>query len=1203
MTVETTTSSESTRSLVRIRLGSEPTAPESVTAAVRRIHRHLSEQDGNSTLEWLLWTTGESERVEYGLRCASSNADAITRMVRDIFPNTYSFDSERAPPEELYRTLGVRQDETSQSKEDIHDSPHSGVLGVKIEGNPDRRRDWQTSLTPFEEFRADESARLPLNSVVETLAASPVPVVFQVVLGPLPDWSAEAESRRLDLELGEDTLAQTALSYLRGRTRARREDSPRRGEGGEGELATTSHEYQHLGESVRRRLDHLAQIDSAACFDASVRAVALLEDGGKTERARALETCEELSASLSPLRGPYYDVLGVTLTDDRTRALSRAIREGRPTSRRIRDRLSQPYRLVVDPRETSALCLLDGASVTDTAKRALAIRPAEQTPRAAPPSGQLEPYREGGMLLGTPLDQDDIGTADPIALPPSLQPLHVGWVGKTGSGKSTALVNAILANHDATDGADILIDPKGDGMPREYLRAHYATYGTLENVYYFDCSETLPAVPFFDIRPELQEGLDRGQLVQNLVDHYIELLVAIMGRERFDQAIRSPDIIRYLVKAQFDPVHGFDAFSHRMLQYTARQLHETRDPPPVSDPDLESKLGGIAANSKRSFDELMQGVANRIEKATRDDRLNRLFNHVPERECDSNLDGTADDPVFDFIDVLDRDCVVIFDTGGLRSESQRVLTLVLLSNLWTALRRRAHRRTEAGLDGAGPLVNLYLEEAATVATSGLMSDLLAQSRGFGLSVTLAMQFPAQLRDADPRAYAELLNNVSTLVTGNISVDRDLAERLATDEMDAEDVGARLRALRRGQWLVNLPAPFGRSEPRPFLVESAPLPAGHPDGVEPLSRDVETTFEHLLAACAERTTLELGLRTAIDSTVSGETRKETTVPGDDDTGARLDSALPFTKRLPDYVDYDEAAHALSCAHCETRYDPTIEGMRTALACCGAIERVDRDDVPVCDLRVTLSRAEREATGYSDRQLLFLQAVYQAHQRTFDPGLEYDLLRDSMLRLQEYTGVEPDAVQELLDDGLLSHDGTHPHKLYTVTPEGRSVIQVAHKEGVAYGDGQGDLSESSLHVLMVEIGRRYIEQAYVEDPASPVVDAVSYHEVDGTRLDAAGLDATGTVVIALEAERSNHDTREGVPADYDKMALLNPEEAIWIVPNRETGHEVLHALNDPLSGPARVETTYSETVPPQRFELNSPGCTAIWTVSVAEKRLKN
>ncbi|WP_224271074.1 hypothetical protein [Haloprofundus salinisoli] len=93
----------------------------------------------------------------------------------------------------------------------------------------------------------------------------------------------------------------------------------------------------------------------------------------------------------------------------------------------------------------------------------------------------------------------------------------------------------MLTNHNVTDGADILIDPKGDGMPEEYLRAHYAKYGSLENVYYFDCAKVLPALSFFDIRDQLNAGIDRTTAVEDIVDHYIEILQGIMGQDRFDR--------------------------------------------------------------------------------------------------------------------------------------------------------------------------------------------------------------------------------------------------------------------------------------------------------------------------------------------------------------------------------------------------------------------------------------------------------------------------------------------------------------------------------------------------------------------------------------------------------------------------------------------------------------------------------------------
>ena len=53
-------------------------------------------------------------------------------------------------------------------------------------------------------------------------------------------------------------------------------------------------------------------------------------------------------------------------------------------------------------------------------------------------------------------------------------------------------------------------------------------------------------------------------------------------------------------------------------------MHERQSAPSVSNPDLERMLGGVVANRARTFDEVMQGVANRLEKVPTDRRLARL---------------------------------------------------------------------------------------------------------------------------------------------------------------------------------------------------------------------------------------------------------------------------------------------------------------------------------------------------------------------------------------------------------------------------------------------------------------------------------------------------------------------------------------------------------------------------------------------------
>lgn len=84
------------------------------------------------------------------------------------------------------------------------------------------------------------------------------------------------------------------------------------------------------------------------------------------------------------------------------------------------------------------------------------------------------------------------------------------------------------------------------------------------------------------------------------------------------------------------------------------------------------------------------------------------------------------------------------------------------------------------------------------------------------------------------------------------------------------------------------------------------------------------------------------------------------------------------------------------------------------------------------------------------------------------------------------------------------------------------------------------------------------------------------------------------MTLEAERVNHDLRRAVPADFDKMAACEPEEAIWICWTQKEGSKTLRALNDPLDGAPRVEKSYSPTTPPHQYRIDTPGLTAMYSV---------
>lgn len=107
------------------------------------------------------------------------------------------------------------------------------------------------------------------------------------------------------------------------------------------------------------------------------------------------------------------------------------------------------------------------------------------------------------------------------------------------------------------------------------------------------------------------------------------------------------------------------------------------------------------------------------------------------------------------------------------------------------------------------------------------------------------------------------------------------------------------------------------------------------------------------------------------------------------------------------------------------------MRAAIDCCHALEDVDQDDIPVCEINLKLTPAEIEASDWSITHLLFVQAVYNAQQLQFD-RIEYNIVHDSMVRLREYVGLEYDAVEELVDAVILRDHGKQTHKLYSVAP---------------------------------------------------------------------------------------------------------------------------------------------------------------------------
>ncbi|WP_123537857.1 ATP-binding protein [Halosimplex salinum] len=1202
------------RRYVEIRPTDTPLSPRAVTQAMEQFHSTLDRatqirlrdrlrgDTAQPSIEWLLVADGNDDTtIRYLVGATEPELhDELKRICRTAFPNTYELQTVAWHPEDI-TNLGSNTTPIdlyeSATKQPDHTDTNPPVAGVDYHGRADRPADWQTPLTRFADLTTDtrttdDTHRLPLTTLVETMRDADAPIIYQVLCRPYRDITPDAEEYELALEDGTASLGGKLQEALFPRP------------------VEEDRAYEPPA-ADKERLHGLADRDAHRTFQVTARAVVFPDHTGRPPTRIA----ESLATALGPVDGPFHHVEGEVRVDDPDEAgpgtdcfeaLCERVHdpvEYERTWNRIRRSFTSPG-LVTTPEELPGLCLLDGAALTPTGQRAVGVRNRERTGIALPEPGKLRRYRPPGMALVQPLTSDRQPVDHPLVLPPEHQPRHQVIVGDTGSGKSVLTIGAMLSNIDATDGPDILFDYKGGGTAQEYLRTHYRTQGNLDDVRYFDLTSVLPAFSFFDIGPLLDAGLPREEARSRKTGHYEEILRGAMPAGQYDDATESPRVIRNHLRALYDPVHGSDAFGHTTLYDALQRTQGNETPPPVSESTFETYFTGLLERDRDVFTKILGGAISRVETIATDARLAPLFDHVPE----------GDDARFDFNGVVDEDTVIIFDFGGMETRVKRTLTLVLLSNLWTALKAR-EERTPSGADT--PQVNLYLEEAKDVADTELVDTLLAQGRSFDLSVTLGVQFLEQLDSPDPanNTYREALNETATFVVGNVAVDRHLPDVLATGDMSPSDVERRLGALGRGEWLVRPGADFGDDPVRPLLGESLPAPPGHPASDDPLRGADRGAFEAAVDDVVERTTEQAGIELGGPSTVDHEF-------GADDESAdelpRVDTLLPYTKRLPDCVGYDDTSHAIRCEQCENRYNVSAHGMMQAIDCCHSMTGVDPDDFPICELNLSLSSEEIVASDYSPRELCFMQAVYNAQQNQYDRP-EYDIARDSMIRIQEYAGIETDDVERLIDDGLVTKDTDRPYRLYSLTPDGRAVIQESHSHGVAFGHGKGDLDESAEHVLGVEVSDRWATREFAKDPDSDVVTIRPYYDLkegsidadaffgDGEdveaaaddferhRLDLVGLDEDGEVVLTIEVERINHDTRRAVPEDYDKMAACDPEEAIWVVMSHTDAHEVLAALNDPLEGEPRVEKTYSEGTPAQSMNIDEPGFTDVYTVA--------
>ncbi|WP_435075657.1 ATP-binding protein [Halorubrum sp. HHNYT27] len=1015
-------------------------------------------------------------------------------------------------------------------------------LGVRWCGSASRKQDWMTSLTPFtaEETNGNLSSvdepGAALASLIDHLMEATAPTAFQVVFQRRASWQSDAEVRKEDLVDGRDTFFQEVVGSVL-----------------EVEDQRSDQDERQISESVEKRIEYIDAKNAKRSFTANIRAVGVPTDDTRDDLDARMNS---LLPVFDPLDGPFYEVEGQRLRDSGFREKTKE-KKARAALQRLLNRdlttgrgKTRPELVLCGTELANFVLVPSSEKLTVEGTRGTRAEQQSRNPLPWPNPDLIQQFQDG-MAIGYALDENGEPRPDPIRIPPDLLPTHYGRFASTGGGKSKAIINDALSLRETTGGPVVLVDPKGDGMCENYLRCHYERFGGLDDVYHFRVPETIPAFSFFDIRPALEAGRNREDAIQDKVDHCHDILRMIMGREQYGQAFVANEILSYLIKALFDKEYGSDVFGLDDLFAAALRMQRDQTIPPVSadNQNIEESLTRHFAKDNHQFQVSMDAVGNRLDKLKEDAHLRRIFSHVPEQ----NDAGEYVDNRFDFREFLDEDATIIFDLGDLRPEAQRAITLLLLSNLWDAVQVR--RRD--GQTDYEKLTNLIIEEAAPVASTKLVSEqLLPQGRSFGLSMGLVMQFPEQVRNRNERAYDEVLNNIKTKLIGNISIERDLAESLAHEDLSPTELRNRINTLPSGEWIAQLPSPsFGETGPPPFSLKPLPIAPGHPESDQPLTEPQEDHFESVSRPrMMDRTQAQYGLtettesNTAPEETGWGSSGAEATGSAADGDAATDPTQSAFisestteeasTSTTQPETDSDSDADEAEISSLFGQSTETDEERAADQAA-----QPENGSTPVQESSVPVPDDELRKRGLNRDDVRFLSRVLDVMNR--NDG-EYTLL-DSMRTLQDE--FEELNLQRLIDQNLVEEASACGRKYYTILPAGRELLG----EKLQIGPGLGDIGEKTPHKVGVRLLELWLQQ---QDDVARVEPY--YEHDDDTVFDVAGFDADGELVWVGEAELPSNNTHAPIN-DYDKLRSVDAD-AIWAFNNRETAVEVLDKLSD-------------------------------------------
>ncbi|WP_422647327.1 type IV secretory system conjugative DNA transfer family protein [Actinoalloteichus caeruleus] len=538
------------------------------------------------------------------------------------------------------------------------------------------------------------------------------------------------------------------------------------------------------------------------------RRVSSTRPGGDPQTA--LDYAAQNRVVVAKQRGAQYEtVLRYAVTADvPPHAAAEEVRQARQTARGRAHALAAAFaaytehnhytrrRLRRPQRTLSDRCLGRGDLLSVPELAALAHLPVDEaTPGVQRAGARALPPPPGVPAPGPqakPLGSADSGHRRPVAVwvPDTRHHLHV--LGATGSGKSTLLANMILDDAEAGRGL-VVVDPKGDLVTDVLSRLPAAA---ADRLVLFDADSRL--------RPPCLNPLDGGEtdlVVDNIVSVFRRVYSAFWG-PRTDDLLRAACLT---LRTQ----EGVTTLAD-LPRLLSEPAFRTRVTAGVTDPVLRGFWAWYADLTDASRSQVVSPLMNKL----RGFLLRPFVRHAL----------TAGKSTVDLDQVLDGGiCLVRIPKGSLGEETTRLVGSLIVARAWQATTGRAHtpqaERRDASMviDECHNFLNLPYS----------LEDMLAEARGFRVSMTLAHQHLGQLpRDLREGISTNARNKI--FFTSSPEDAGDLARHTAPrlSDHDLAHLGAYHAATRLVVAGENTP---------PFTLTTNPLPPAVPGRARKLRR--------------------------------------------------------------------------------------------------------------------------------------------------------------------------------------------------------------------------------------------------------------------------------------------------------------------------------------------------------------------------------